>query len=76
VSVVVEFAPASTVSDVGLKAHVAPMGRKPEHAKPIVPLKAAFAVIVSVTVPVPPAVAVTVESEEVIVRAGAGSVMV
>jgi hypothetical protein len=76
VSVVVAVTPASVVTVVGLKAHVAPTGRNPEHANPVEPLNAAFAVIVRVTDPLPPAGMVTVELDDVIVKAGGGRVMI
>jgi hypothetical protein len=64
VNLVVAVPRAFADTDVGLKVHVAPIGRNPAQLKDAVPLKAAFAVSVSVTDPVPP-VTVTVESDEV-----------
>ena len=60
VRVVGELASAATVTFAGLNAHVAPAGRNPEQLNAIVPLNAAFAVMVSVAVLVPTANGVNV----------------
>jgi hypothetical protein len=62
------------LTDVGAKAHEAPIGKNPVQVKDTDPLNAAFAVTVRVTDPVPPWTR-TVSLEEVIVNAGGGKLI-